>query len=65
MVNKHIKRCSRSLVIKKMQTKTIIRYYLLEWLKLKRLTISDKYQALARMLERNYNSHTLGGNVKQ
>ena len=59
MANKHMKRCSTSLIIREMEIKTIMRYHLT----LIRMVIIKNYELMLERVWRNGNSPTVGGYV--
>jgi hypothetical protein len=61
MVKKHMKKCSPSLVIKKMQIKTTLRFYLTP-VRIA-ITKNTQQQMLARLRGKKEPSYTAGGNV--
>ena len=58
IANRHMKRCSKSLINREMQFKITMRY-LLEWLSLNRLKITN----VGEDVKKRELSHIVGGNV--
>ena len=61
MASRYMKRCSKSLIVMGMQTKTIVRYHLLP---VRMAIIKKKKVSVGKMVEELDPLYTVGGNIK-